>query len=94
MLCKKNEEGYDVDPTTQAIETIKAKSTTTDEDKKLLKWDKLNKQSFMDLITTMSTTTVCGKVAFRLVRNCKTSQYLDGNVKTAWDRLTQKYAPK
>jgi len=94
MLCKKNEEGFDVVPTSQAIETIEAKPSTTDEEKKLLKLDKLNKQGFMDLVLSMNTTTARGKVAFRIVRNCKTSQYLDGNVKTAWDRLTQKYAPR
>jgi hypothetical protein len=35
-----------------------------------------------------------GKVAFSLIKNCKSSDYLEGNCKLAWDRLIAKYAPK
>lgn len=35
-----------------------------------------------------------GKVAFSLVKNCKSSNYPEGNCKLAWDRLVAKYAPK
>ena len=39
-------------------------------------------------------TTREGKIAFSLIKNCKTSDYPEGNCKLAWDRLIAKYAPK
>ena len=31
---------------------------------------------------------------FSLVKNCKTNEYPEGNLKLTWDRLVTKYAPK
>ena len=39
------------------------------------------------------TSSSVGKVAFRLVRNEKSADFLKGNGKIAWDRLVSKYAP-
>ena len=33
-------------------------------------------------------------MAFNLVKNCKTTEYPEGNCKQAWDCLVNKYAPK
>ena len=35
-----------------------------------------------------------GKVAFNPVKNCKTTEFPEGNCKQAWDYLVNKYAPK
>jgi hypothetical protein len=32
-----------------------------------------------------------GKVAFNIVRECKSKDYPDGNAATAWDKLKNKY---
>jgi hypothetical protein len=32
-----------------------------------------------------------GKVAFQIIRGCKTKEYEDGNAAVAWDRLKNKY---
>jgi hypothetical protein len=34
-----------------------------------------------------------GKVAFNIIRGCKTKDYPDGNGAIAWDRLKNKYEP-
>ena len=48
----------------------------------------------MELILSINHQTNRGKIAFRLVKNGKTSKYPEGNCKLAWDRLIAKYAPK
>ena len=45
-----------------------------------------------DLILLIKTSSFVGKVAFRLVRNAKSADFLQGNCKVAWDRLVSKYA--
>ena len=39
-------------------------------------------------------TTKQGKVAFSLIKNCKTAKYPEGICKLAWDRLVAKHPPK
>ena len=40
----------------------------------------------------INTSTLVGKVAFSLVCNSKSSEFLNGNSKLLWDRLVNKYA--
>ena len=54
----------------------------------------LNKEGFNDIILSIDHTSKQGKVAFSLVKNCKTAKYPEGNCKLAWDRLVAKYSPK
>ena len=62
--------------------------------KDIKKRSELNKQAFEDIILSINHMTKQGKVAFSLVKNCKSSDYPEGNCKLAWDRLVAKYAPK
>ena len=54
----------------------------------------LNEEAYEDIILSISHSTKQGKIAFSLVKNCKTIEYPEGNCKLAWDRLIAKYAPK
>ena len=54
----------------------------------------LNEEAFEDIILSINHTSKQGKVTFSLVKNCKTSEYPEGNCKLAWDRLVAKYTPK
>ena len=45
-------------------------------------------------IWSINGSTKAGKVAFSLVKNCKTKDYLEGNCKQAWDHLVNKYSSK
>ena len=62
-----------------------------DLDKKMLKLGKLNQLLREDLILLIKTTSSVGKVAFGLVKNVKSEDFLEGNCKVAWDRLVSKY---
>ena len=65
-----------------------------DNNKEKIKIGDLNEEAFEDIILSINHTSNEGKVAFSLVRNCKTDEYPEGNCKLAWDRLVAKYAPK
>ena len=60
----------------------------------VIKLNNSNKEAFEDLILSIDHTSKQGKVAFSLVKNCKTAKYPEGNCKLAWDRLVAKYSPK
>ena len=65
-----------------------------DESKKIVELADKNEEAFEDIILSINHTTTEGKVAFSLVKNCKTASYPEGSCKLAWDRLLAKYAPK
>ena len=62
--------------------------------KTLKKKSALNEQAYEDMILSINTAKSSGRVAFSLVKNCKSDEYPEGNCKSAWDRLFAKYAPK
>ena len=94
LLCEKNNKTYDVVPEISEVQALEAKDSPTDDEKKILQLAKLNKQGFMELMLSLNTTTTKGKIAFWLVRNCKTHEFLHGNVKLSFDQLWSKYSPK
>lgn len=53
-----------------------------------------NEEAFEDIILSINHASKQGKVAFSLVKNCKSDDYPEGNCKLAFDRLLAKYAPK
>ena len=61
-----------------------------DLDKKIVKLGELNELAYEDLILSINTSYSVGKVAFRLVKNAKSEDFLEGNCKVAWDRLVSK----
>ena len=66
-------------------------SITTNEAKEI---KKLNVFGFEELIMSMKGDTPEGKVAFTLVKNCKSDDYKSGNVAEAFESLMERYEPK
>ena len=90
MLTVKEEkavEGVDKIPKVEDLGTNE--STQKDTVNKLAK---LNEMAYASLILSINTETNAGKVAFKLVKNSKNSDYPEGNCNMAWSRLTAKYA--
>jgi len=94
LLCKKDKVGYDRIPTEEEYDEAMDKSTKDANDKKIIELAKLNRLAYMDMILSIDHKSSRGKVAFRLVKNSKSSEYPEGNCKLAWDRLVAKYAPR
>ena len=84
--------GKETVPKVSAYADAEGKDDATS--KKIVKLGDANEEAFEDVILSINHTTKQGKVAFSLVKNCKTSDYPEGNCKLAWDRLVAKYAPK
>ena len=84
--------GKETVPKVSAYAEAEGKDDATS--KKIVKLGESNEEAFEDVILSINHTTKQGKVAFSLVKNCKTSDYPEGNCKLAWDRLVAKYAPK
>jgi len=84
--------GKETVPKVSAYAEAEGKDDATS--KKIVKLGDANEEAFEDVILSINHTTKQGKVAFSLVKNCKTSDYPEGNCKLAWDRLVAKYAPK
>ena len=66
----------------------------TDREKKVTELVELNELGYEDLILSINGESASGKVAFNLVKNCKTTEFPEGNCKLAWEPLVAKYAPK
>lgn len=77
-----------------ASEFAAASAGSSDNDKKIVKRAELNQEGCEDIILSINHTTRQGKVAFSLVKNCKTTEYPEGNINLMWSRLEAKYAPK
>jgi hypothetical protein len=54
---------------------------------------KLNNIAYTELILSIDVKASSGKVAFKIIRGCKTKDYPDGNGAIAWERLKNKYEP-
>jgi len=67
-------------------------STTAGKESKKAK--DMNELAYEELILSIDTTNSQGKVAFQLVKSCKTTDYANEDSKLAWKRLKDKYAPK
>ena len=81
-------------PVPKASEYAEADGKSDAASKKVVNLGDKNEEAFEDVILSVNHTTKEGKVAFSLVKNCKTSDFPEGNCKFAWDRLVAKYAPK
>ena len=65
----------------------------SDEEKRKAKIIELNKIAYTELILSINVKASNGKIAFNLVKKCKSKDYFDGNAATAWERLKNKNAP-
>ena len=96
LLWKKNKVGYDKVPIASKIKVIELKNELdcSKEDKNILQVTKFNQQAYMELILSITHKTASDDAAFGMVKSCKTSKYLEGKCKMAWDQMVTKYAPK
>ena len=84
--------GKETIPTVEQYDTAVGKGDA--ESKKIVDLANKNEEAFEDIILSIDHTTTEGKVAFSLVKNCRTASYPEGSCKLAWERLLAKYAPK
>jgi hypothetical protein len=65
----------------------------TEEGKKLLRIADLNEIAFIELILSIDVSNSNGKIAFGIVKSCKSKEFEDGNAALAWDKVKKKYDP-
>ena len=65
-------------------ELTAAEECKTDREKKVTELGELNELGYEDLILSINGESDAGKVAFNLVKNCKTTEFPEGNCKQAW----------
>jgi hypothetical protein len=53
----------------------------------------MNEIAYTKLILSIDVKTTSGKVAFNLIKGCKSKDYPDGNAAIAWERLKNNYEP-
>ena len=63
-----------------------------DLNKKIITLGELIELAYEDLILSTNASSSIGQVTFRLVKNVKNEDNLEGDCKVAWDRLVSKYA--
>ncbi len=64
-------------------------SSSSDSDKKIPKLGELNQLSYEDIVLSINHTTSSSKVAFSLIKNCKSDHFPEGNYKLAWERRSR-----
>ena len=57
----------------------------TEEGKKLLRIADLNEIAFTELILSIDVSNSNGKIAFGIVKSCKSKEFEDGNAALAWE---------
>ena len=53
----------------------------------------LNELAFTELILSIDVSNSSGKIAFGILKSCKTKDYEDGNATHAWEKLKKKFDP-
>ena len=61
------------------MENFLARSKRSKNGGDVVRFNDLNEETFEDIILSIDHTTKQGKVAFSLVKNCKTAKYREGN---------------
>ncbi len=70
-----------------------AEDSSSESNKKIIKLGELNTLAYKDIVLSINHTTSSGKVAFSLIKNCKSNEFPEGNFKLTWERLVKKYEP-
>ena len=65
----------------------------SDDGKKKARVIELNEIAYTELILSIDVKNSSGKIAFNLVKGCKSKDYIDGNAALAWERLRNKFEP-
>jgi hypothetical protein len=59
----------------------------------LIRITDLNEIAFTELIPSIDVSKSNGKIAFGIVKSCKSKDFEDGNAVLAWEKLKKKYDP-
>ena len=86
--------GEETSPTKADYLVAKAAEKPDAEQLKSIKLYELNRAAFGILLISIQTKIECGKTAFATVDNCRTTDFPQGDVKLAWQRLKDKFEPK
>jgi hypothetical protein len=65
----------------------------TDEGKRMLRIIDLNEMAFTELVLSIDVSSSSGKIAFGIVKSCKTKDYEDVHAALTWEKLKKKYDP-
>jgi hypothetical protein len=65
----------------------------TDEGKRMLRIIDLNEMAFTELVLSIDVSSSSGKIAFVILKSCKTKDYEDGHAGLVWEKLKKKYDP-
>jgi gag-polypeptide of LTR copia-type/Zinc knuckle len=65
----------------------------SDMGKKMLNAIELNEVAYTELLLSIDVKTSNGKIAFNIVKGCKSKDHPGGNAAIAWDKLKNKYKP-
>jgi hypothetical protein len=61
--------------------------------KKTARTIELNEIAYIEYILSIDVKVSYGKIAFNIVKGCKSKDYPDGNALTSWEKLKNKYEP-
>ena len=59
----------------------------SEEGRRMMKNADLNELAFTELILSIDVSNSSGKIAFGILKSCKTKDYEDGNATHAWEKL-------
>ena len=83
--------GIEKVPMQEQIDLAESSSSSTD--KKIIKLGELNELAYKDIVLSINHTSSSGKVAFSLIKNCKSEEFPKGICRLAWECLVKKYKP-
>lgn len=92
LISANQKEGVNKVPTKEQYD--QAVGHTTAHCKKVKELYYLIEVAFKDLILLVDQKNKTRKIAFQLIKNCKTNEYPKGNCHLAWMHVIEKYAPR
>jgi hypothetical protein len=65
----------------------------SEEGRRMMKNDDLNKLAFTELMISIDVSKTGGKLVFGVLKSCKTKDYEDGKTRVAWQKVKKKFDP-
>jgi gag-polypeptide of LTR copia-type/Zinc knuckle len=75
------------------LKVVEEYDEVSDIGKKMSRAIELNEIDYTELILPIDVKTSNGKIAFNIVKGCRSKDYPDGNAAVAWEKLKDKYEP-
>jgi thermostable 8-oxoguanine DNA glycosylase len=77
----------------QISKTTEELEEKSEEGRRMMKNAELNKLAFTELKLSIDVSNSSGKIAYGILKSCKTKDYEDGNATHAWKKLKKKFDP-